>query len=209
MPPFISGLLLGLVFIFSLGPSFFTLIQTSVQKGFFRAILFALGISLCDICYVTLSILGVSAQLEKPEVKMWMAIFGSILLLGYGTYNWFKKPVIYSTEQNNSLNNTSWKYLVKGFLINAFNPFIIIFWVSIMSLVAVEYDFTLQQEISFFAGVLVTILAMDLTKAFVANRLRYLITPERILYLNRFVSLILVAFGLRIVYFLFETYVWA
>lgn len=206
MPPFITGLFFGFLFIFSLGPGFFTLIQTSVQKGFSKAILLALGISMSDICYVTLSVLGISAQLEKPEVKMWMAIIGSTVLLGYGVYSWFKPPVVYTADQDNSLNYRSWRYVVKGFFLNGFNPFIIIFWITITSIVAVRYTYTFDQQIVFFAGVLVTILTMDITKAYTAHRLRSLITSKIIQRLNRIVSVILIVFGLRIVYFLIETY---
>lgn len=206
MPPFFNGLFFGLLFIFSFGPGFFTLIQTSVQKGFSRAILLALGISLSDICYVSLSVLGISAQLEEPEVRMWMAIVGSVVLLGYGVYSWFKKPVVYDATQNSTLNNRSWRYFAKGFLLNGINPFIIIFWITITSVVAVRYTYTFNQQIIFFAGVLVTILSMDVTKAYMAHRLRELITAKIIQRLNRIVSLILIVFGLRMVYFLVETY---
>ncbi len=206
MPPFLTGLFFGFLFIFSLGPGFFTLIQTSVQKGFSKAILLALGISMSDICYVTLLILGISAELQRPEVKMWMAIIGSTVLLGYGVYSWFKPPVVYAADQDNSLNNRSWRYLVKGFFLNGFNPFIIFFWIAIASYVAVKYSYTLDQQIIFFVGVLVTILSMDIIKAYTAHRLRNLITAKIIQRLNRIVSVILIVFGLRIVYFLIENY---
>ena len=91
MHPILNGLFFGLIFIFSFGPAFFSLIQTSVQKGFKRAIFLAIGISLSDVCFASLALMGVSSLLEDPKIKLWIGLIGSIVLLAYGLYNWFKK----------------------------------------------------------------------------------------------------------------------
>lgn len=111
MPPFINGLVFGLIFLLSLGPAFFALIQTSIQQGFRKAIFFALGISISDILFVMVILLGLSAVLESDNFKFWMAIFGSIMLLGYAVYSWFKKPVYEEVEMSNDVNVA--KYFIK------------------------------------------------------------------------------------------------
>lgn len=206
MHPYFTGLLFGIIFIFSLGPGFFALIQTSVQKGFKKAVLLAVGISISDVVYVILAIMGVASLLESRNVRMWMAIFGTVLLVTYGIYSWFKKPRVYQNEIESQTDLGYLKYIAKGFLLNGFNPFIVVFWLGIIGLVAVNYDYSDRGQIYFFCGVLTTILITDITKAFIAHRLRAMVTPRAILLMNRSVSVILILFGFQMIYFLIRNY---
>tara|TARA_B100000508_G_C11365024_1_gene230829 strand:- start:72 stop:743 length:672 start_codon:yes stop_codon:yes gene_type:complete len=206
MHPYLTGLIFGLVFIFSIGPGFFALIQTSVQKGFKRAILLAIGISLSDIIYVLLSLMGVASLLEQPQIRLWLGILGTIILIFYGIYSWFKKPKLYKDEIENKKDLSYLKYLLKGFVLNGLNPFIVVFWVSIIGVVATKYEYTFNSQMTFFAGVLTTILSTDIIKAFVAHRLRTMVTPKKILILNRSVGVILILFGFQMIYFLLDNY---
>ena len=206
MHPFFTGMIFGLVFIFSLGPGFFALIQTSVQKGFKKAILLALGISLSDILYVILAVMGVATLLEAPKVRLWLGILGTVVLIVYGIYSWFKKPKLYKDKIDAKKDLSYLKYLFKGFVLNGFNPFIVVFWISIIGLTATKYDFTHNEQLTFFAGVLTTILTTDIIKAFIAHRLRSVVTPKKILILNRSVGVILILFGFQMIYFLVDNY---
>ncbi len=206
MHPYLTGLISGLVFIFSIGPGFFALIQTSVQKGFKKAILLAIGISLSDIIYVVLSIMGVASLLENPRIRLWLGVIGTIVLILYGVYSWFKKPKLYKNEIENKKDLSYLKYLVKGFVLNGFNPLILIGWISIIGVMATKYEFTFNAQISFFAGMLTTIFSTDIIKAFIAHRLRSSVTPKKILILNRSVGVILILFGFQMIYFLVDNY---
>lgn len=204
MPPYLNGLLFGLIFIFSFGPGFFSLIQTSVQKGMTKAVFLAFGIFLSDVIYVSSSLLGVVSLLETEGVKMWIAICGTVVLISYGIYSWYKKPKIYPDNVDSGIDTSHIKYLLKGLLLNGLNPFILLFWVGIIGFVSVNHDYSFTDQAIFFGGVLTTILSMDLGKAFLANRLRTVITPKSILIMNRSVGIILILFGLRILFYLFE-----
>lgn len=206
MHPFFHGLLFGLVFIFLIGPAFFALIQTSIQSGLRAAIFLALGISCSDVIYVLITILGISSFLENPEFKFWMSIGGSAILIGYGIHTWMKKPPVYN-EFDIEDRAMLVKYWVKGFFLNGMNPFIILFWLSWVSFVSVNYNYQALDQRFFFGGVLITILSSDITKAIIANKKKHLVNPRWFQRLNKVVSLILILFGLRILYFLFETYV--
>ncbi|XOV91111.1 MAG: LysE family translocator [Bacteroidota bacterium] len=206
MTPFLNGLLFGLIFVFSFGPAFFSLIQTSIQKGLSKAILLAIGISLSDITFVVLSIAGITTWIQSDRFKIGISIVGAVLLISYGIYSWFKKPKIYQNEIESPNDMKSIKYLVKGFLLNGFNPFILVFWMGIIGMVAVKFEYGPQQQPFFFAGVLITIFSMDILKAFIAHRLRSVVTPNSILIMNRSVGVILILFGLHMFYFLFSSF---
>ncbi|MFY0601540.1 MAG: LysE family translocator [Cyclobacteriaceae bacterium] len=204
MPPYFNGLLFGLIFVFSFGPGFFSLVQTSVQQGLRKAVFLAVGISLSDFVYVTLAILGAASFLDEPDVRLGFAIGGAVVLLGYGIYSWFKKPKIYPESTEKKIDKSYLKYTLKGFVLNGLNPFILVFWIGIIGIVAVKYDYNFSQQVYFFLGVVSTILTMDLIKAFLANKLRRVITPKFILILNRSIGSILILFAARIIFFLFQ-----
>ncbi|MFT6866457.1 MAG: threonine/homoserine/homoserine lactone efflux protein [Cyclobacteriaceae bacterium] len=204
MPPYINGIFLGLIFIFSFGPGFFSLIQTSIQKGFGKAIFMVFGISLSDIFYVSIGLMGLSKLLEAPNIKFLLAIVGTCVLFIYGIFSWFKKPKIYEVDSDNKIDKNFYKYVIKGFVLSGLNPFTLVFWIGLIGFVAVKYDYTFSQKVYFFSGVLSTILVTDLLKAFLANRLRNVVTTRSILIMNRSVGLILILFAIRIIFFLFD-----
>jgi threonine/homoserine/homoserine lactone efflux protein len=206
MSPFFNGLIFGLLFIFAFGPAFFALLQTSLQHGQKSAVAMALGVSLSDIVYISLALLGISSLFDNPEVKYWVALLGGVLLVGYAVYSWNKKPVVETADEIDSGNLSLAKYFLKGLLLNGLNPFIIVFWMSIISIVGVKYDYSTTQQIYFFAGMVTTIFSMDILKVLLAQRIKHLVTPKIILVFNRSVGVVLFIFGLRILYFLIDNY---
>ncbi|WP_425392330.1 LysE family translocator [Ekhidna sp.] len=205
MPPIINGLIFGLIFIFALGPAFFALIQTSIQQGLKKAIFLAVGISVSDVFYVLIVLFGMAKALETDDFKFWMGIFGVIMLCAYGVYSWFKIPKIH-TEDTVVDESNNFKQFAKGLLLNGLNPFIIVSWVTLVSAIAINFEYQFNEQIQFFGGMLITILTMDIGKAFVANRLKHLITVRFVRNMNRTVAVILVLFSLQIVYFLLVNY---
>ena len=206
MPPFINGLITGLIFIFALGPAFFALIQASIQYGFRKAIFLAFGISASDTFYVLLALFGMSKILHGENVKLWMGIFGSLLLVVFAVYSWFMKPSVY--EEDGLENGASyWRQFLKGLLLNGLNPLMIVFWATWISTITVRYDYEFVEQAQFFSGMLLMILSLDVCKAIVSQRLKHLITTRFIIRMNRAVAIILLLFTFRIVYFLFENYV--
>jgi threonine/homoserine/homoserine lactone efflux protein len=206
MPPIINGLIFGLLFVIAIGPAFFALIQTSVQRGFKPAFFLALGISFSDSLFVLLSLFGLSELLNEPKTEMYISLLAMLMLIVVGIYYWRKDPQLSSESIDETNRITLLKYTVKGLVLNGLNPFIIIFWITIISFISVNYDYSIQQDATFFLGVLITILATDIFKAFIAHRLKHMITPKIISNLNRVVGGTLILFSFRIFYFLLNTY---
>ena len=197
-------MLFGLIFILSFGPGFFALLQTSVQQGLTKALFLVLGISISDMLFITLALMGVSSFLNNPDVKMILSAGGAIVLIAYSIFSWTRKPKIYEDNPDVKIDRSYFKYTLKGFLINGFNPFILVFWIGIIGYVSVNHDYSTINEFYFFTGVLSTILIADTSKAFLANRLRRIITTRFLLIMNRSVAVILFVFGVRLLFFLFD-----
>lgn len=201
MHPIFHGLLFGLIFNLFIGPAFFALIQTSIQKGLKPAIFFALGISFSDIFFVVLVVLGVSSILDDETSRLWMGSIGSAILIVYGVYTWFKTPPSYK-ELEVGDNSGLFKYWLKGALLNGLNPFIVFFWISWVSFASVNYNYSGSSQGYFFSGVLMIILTSDITKAIIANRNKHLLNPKIFKWLNKIVAVVLLLFAVRILYFL-------
>ncbi|MCF6359193.1 MAG: LysE family translocator [Cyclobacteriaceae bacterium] len=202
MLPFFNGLAFGLIFIFSIGPAFFLLIQTSIEKGFKQAVLVAIGISIADILYVVMILKGITSLLENPDVRFWAGVTGVSLLIIFGLFSFFKNPKI-NTKSENHTPEGKIKSVGTGFLFNLFNPSTVIFWLSLVSIVEINFGYTGHQKLLFFSGVLATILSTDITKSFLAQKLKRFLTLRTIGILNKIVGIILIGFGVSLLTQLF------
>jgi threonine/homoserine/homoserine lactone efflux protein len=198
MPPFLNGLLFGLVFIFAIGPSFFLLIQNSIEYGFKRGAFIALGISLSDVLFVTLTLIGMASMLEEPGNEHILAVVAAIILIVFGVYYFLRKPKINHDEI--ITGHGVLRFMFKGFLINIFNPTIILFWITLSSTITANYDYTWAAQRNFFVGILVTIFISDLAKAYLANHVRSFITVRSVKLFNRLVGGVLVIFAASLLF---------
>ena len=197
-----NGLKFGLVLAFLVGPVFFTILQASVEKGFWVGVLVALGVSLSDIFYVIVCYFGLSAFMDQPGVTMYMGYGSGIILIAFGLYH-----VLVKSRRRNFSNpgmvrdRRPYMYLAKGFLINSMSPMVPLFWMGTVGIATIDFGYAGPGQFTlFFAGVLGTVLATDIGKAYVAGKLRELITYRLLSVMNVVVGLVLIAFGGRLIY---------
>ena len=75
---------LGFFLAFMIGPVFFTLLQTSVVKGFGAAVAFDLGVVFSDLLYILLAYFSSYQLLENLSNQPGFYVFGGTLLGIYG-----------------------------------------------------------------------------------------------------------------------------
>jgi threonine/homoserine/homoserine lactone efflux protein len=196
----LNGLKFGIVLAFLVGPVFFTIIQTSIERGFSRGALVALGVSISDMLYVAVCYLGLFQFLNEPKFRTNMAYVGGAILILFGSYHLLVKSRKAHVITVKTANETSsFKYFIKGFVINGVSPMVIIFWIGTLSVATVDMGYTRGLELFiFFAALLSTVLATDLLKAFLADKLRLLITHRFLVIMNVIVGICLLAFGVRL-----------
>jgi len=195
-----KGVQLGIVLAFLVGPVFFTLIQTSVEKGFRNGALVAIGVSLSDILYVAICYFGLFQFLNDPKSKTTMAYAGGAILIGFGLYHLIVKArrakmvSFHAAEEKKPL-----KYIMKGFIINGVTPMVFIFWIGTISIATIDFGYSTGFEFFiFFMALLTTVLVTDITKAFLADKLRRLITHRFLMIMNIVVGVFLIGFGIRL-----------
>lgn len=110
-----KGLLSGIVLSFLIGPVFFTIIQTSIERGFNSGALVAIGVSISDTCYILLTYLGLSHLTENPVIKVYLTYLGGTILLLFGAYYLFvksRKLLYFEYEQVKRKNPL--RFIAKG-----------------------------------------------------------------------------------------------
>lgn len=195
----LHGAAFGALFVFTIGPTFFAILQSSLSRGFAAGAMTAAGISICDISYATLAALGLSSLIENETFRWWLALVGGLLLFVFGILSIVRKPQLQTISDEGDAGSLG-KYFVKGVLINGINPFVIIFWMGIVGMSSVNWGYVGLDQYLFIIGMLVMILSSDLLKSFLANRLRVWITLDRIKIINRVVGVALVLFSFQLFY---------
>jgi len=199
MPPILNGLLFGLVFVFAIGPSFFLLIQNSIEYGFKKGVFIAIGISLSDVLFVSLTLVGLATIFSNPDYTGAISVIAAAILGVFGLYSIFRKPVIHN-EASLIKKQGVFRFIFKGFLFNVFNPTVAFFWITLSSTISTNYNYTWADKRNFFIGLLITIFSTDLVKAFMANHVRSFITLKAIRVFNQLVGSVLVLFALSLIY---------
>jgi threonine/homoserine/homoserine lactone efflux protein len=198
-----NGIVSGIVLAFLIGPVFFTIIQTSIERGFWSGFFVAVGVSLSDSLYILISYLGLAQFLEGSRFRHYLAYGGGAVLLGFGIYYLFVKSKRLTHYDPERIHTRSWfKLLAKGFIINGMSPMVLFFWLATVSLATTRLEYNSSNEVLIFFGAIVcTVFATDLIKAKLADRLRVLITPRFIRIMNIVLGLVLVVFAGRLIIF--------
>lgn len=200
----LEGIVLGLCLAISLGPSFFSLIQTSLGKGVYAAIRLAVGIFISDTFLVAIAILGASRLFEIHATKYIVGLVGGAVLVGYGIYTYLSKADVETViEQSEEIKVPSqWTDLVRGFFTNMANPATWLFWFiwvgTIMGRNTINGVINHVSVAIFFVSALLTVLITDLTKSFVANKIKPYLNNRTMTKINKIIGVLLFLFGVYI-----------
>jgi threonine/homoserine/homoserine lactone efflux protein len=201
MNALIEGAVLGLslAFIFGFGPAFFALMQTAVNRGFGQGVLLAFGIFLNDLTVVVLALLGSVTLIKGSENYKLLGIIGGSMLILFGLVTLIRKQVAKHKQEEQPISNKAIIYVGKGFLLNLANPFVWLFWLTVVVSATASYQANTYKLTLFFAAALGIIFTTDILKVFTASRLKYLLTEKFLIVLNIIAGTGLILFGLFLV----------
>ena len=203
MHTLIEGILLGLTLalFFGFGPAFFALIQTGIHRGFSKGFILAIGVFLNDLTVVSLSIVGAHAIMDNMHKHRLLGVVGGIVLIIFGMAT-YRHKIIANTDDKvvNIKEPHAALYLVKGFMLNIANPFVWLFWPTVVLGVAAPFMDTTSDIILFFAGTLSMVFLSDVTKVFLASRIKQYITDKFLRLINKIAGIGLVIFGVVLIF---------
>jgi threonine/homoserine/homoserine lactone efflux protein len=199
----LNGIISGIVLAFLIGPVFFTILQTSIEKGFWSGVFVAIGVSVSDALYILVAYLGLIQFMEAESFRLYLAYGGGIVLLLFGLYYLFVKSKKLSQYDPGKAGTRSWfRLAAKGFIINGLSPMVLFFWIATVGVATTRLGYTTTNEATvFFSSIVGTVFTTDVIKAKLADKLRILVTPGFIRVMNIVLGVVLVLFAGRLIFF--------
>ena len=205
MIEFIKGIVASLPLVLSVGPGTFYLMNAGLNAGSKKALWVVLGIWISDLLILALVISGNKILYEKYAFafSIFLKIMAGLVSL-MGFLSLFKKTTLSLRHQEEYRYDAGWKNVdlfFKGILVNGANPMNYLFWMSIVSLLAVAYRPLSQAYFSFLAGLMLFSLVGDLFKLGFSGLIKKILNERIIKIINIIVSIILIFAG---IYFFFR-----
>lgn len=198
----INGLMLGCILALSVGPVIFTVIKQSLNNGHTGGFSFVAGVWMSDIVLVVISNAFSALVSELLEYKDIIGYIGSAFLVIMGIFYLFFKKVTLRTDAEGKIVRFRKRDMIKifssGFLINTLNPSVFIFWLGTATALATKFGF--QQRVVIFSVCVALNIAADIFKVLLAGKLRNRLTLHNISVINKVSGVILVGFGMALLY---------
>ena len=190
---------LGFFLAFMLGPAFFVLIETSIEKGFRAATFFDLGVIFSDIIFILIAYFSSYQLLENINNQPGLYVFGGTLLSLYGVSNFIKKTTAQATtiKEKNQANYTG--LFVKGFLLNIINIGVLVFWLGLVIVVTPNLGGNYKRVIVFFSTLIVSYFLTDLIKILLAKRMKAYLKKDNIIKAKKALGILIFVFGLFLI----------
>ena len=201
----LSGLLLGLLLIFSVGPVIFTIIKLRINYGISSALYFISGVWLSDFLLAFTANVFSELLRHLIEYKAIIAVVGSILLLSMGIYYLFFKKYHSKEELDKGVkigNSTHVRLFITGFLMNTLNPGVIALWFAAATKSLTN---TNNEKLITFSICLLLNMGADIFKLNLAGKLRKKLTDKNITILNRISGVLFIVFGVALIIGIFYT----
>jgi threonine/homoserine/homoserine lactone efflux protein len=202
----LKGLTFGLLLSISVGPVLFSIIKQSLNNGHKGGLTFVFGVSASDITLVMVSNIFTELFNSIKTYKTQVGIAGCIFLVTTGIYFLFFKKVKVNEEGKQIFKFRKRDYakiFLSGYFMNTLNPSVFIFWIYASTAVI---NHTTQERMVVFITCLIWMLGADILKVFLAGKIRNRLTPHNIHNLNRLNGLLLIIFGIALIWGLLVYY---
>jgi threonine/homoserine/homoserine lactone efflux protein len=125
----LRNIFLGISIAAPIGPASLAVIQNGLRRGFLRAFLTGLGVTVADATILLVIYFGLSGFVHLPLVKVLIWVFGAIVLfyLGSMSIREAQGKIDLETAKVSTTGNPLWV----GFLVNISNPLAIVWWLGI------------------------------------------------------------------------------
>ena len=206
MSEFLPAIPIGIVLAFTIGPVFFTVLETSISKGIKAAIFVDIGVVLSDVMFFIIAFFSTNSLLKSIEenTDSWYFL-GGVLLVAYAGVSLIK--II--QEKNNPENKEGalienspnlLKMVVKGFLLNIINVVVLFYWVGIILYFGPQLEMNESKIYLFFIIIISTYFTIDLGKIYLAQQLKKKLTDIVIKTIKIVVNSFIVICGLFLIF---------
>jgi threonine/homoserine/homoserine lactone efflux protein len=195
--PIVVGVLTALTMTLGVGPGLLLYFQASVSRGFFSGLAVLSGLWVSDFCFIAIGFFGVAPLLTSISHQRTGAFVCAGILFIFGLVQLAKKPISLnqSASGQERKNKKVLKGFLAGFLINSSNPFVLVFWMTLMGFAGVNFGVKTLSFYAFFIGLISFALFFDITKCFIFSKISIHLNPSILGWIQRIagVALILAA----------------
>jgi threonine/homoserine/homoserine lactone efflux protein len=205
----VTGLGYGLLLSVMVGPAFFILIETSINRGVKHAVFFDLGVLLSDLIYLSIAYIFFSevTALMEGENSFWLKVIGGTFFIALGISDVTKRRLRKSNrppkknmmEMKDVTASNLLVNLLKGLTFNLLNPGVLFYWLTLMSILPeapAELGLTRNNQIFLYITIiLITFFSIDILKIIGAKKLKDILTPMWMSNLNLALGIVLICFG--------------
>jgi threonine/homoserine/homoserine lactone efflux protein len=189
-----NGLFTGLLLQLAIGPVFFFIINLALQKTLLDGLMGALAVTVVDYIYIALSTFGIGKLLENEKVKKIFGIVSSIVLIIFGGI--IVKGAINSGISEAVISTTNlFSSFSSVFLLTISSPMTIVFFTSLFSAKAVEYNYTKKELYFFGLGTGLATLIFMSSSVLIFSLLKGTIPRIVIQILNMIVGTLIIRYG--------------
>ena len=157
--------------------------------------------STSDIIIVLISNVFTQLFAQLNEHRTEIGIAGCVFLVSMGIFYIFFKKVKVNDEGKQMLikfrKRDFFRLYASGFLMNTLSPACFLFWITWSS---AFITYTINHRIIIFTTCLLLVLSIDIAKVMLAGKIRNRLTPHNIHIMNRINGIILIVFGLALVW---------
>ncbi len=195
---FFQGIVPGLILSAAIGPVFFMLVQTSIQRGFRLALIMEFGIIMSDSFCILCAYFGLASFFQNPAYKNIIFSVGSIVLVIFGLVTFLShKKVNFNVDEELKKGDKT-KLFWRGFLFNISNPSVIFFWMAFVGLSLPRFSNNHTEVAAYFFGTLLTVFLIDILKAWSADKIKKYMTQKAMVNFNKIAGLGISLFGVFI-----------
>ncbi len=205
--PFLDGFWIGLGFIIFIGPVFFTLLQVSLNYGFWPGFTTALGILMSDLLAIIICSFGAIPFFKNTDNQLIIALVGAIILTGLGLKFLLRPNVNTEADLKELHAGHYFEFFTKGFLVNFVNPFVFVVWIGVIGFAESKYENT-TDIIILLSATLLGIILTDTLKALFAHRISHLIKPNFLKKIYKGIGILLLVFSVRLIWYGLENMNW-
>lgn len=197
----LKGITLGLLLSISVGPVLFSIIKQSLNNGHKGGMAFIIGVSASDITMVLISNVFTQLFSTLSTHRKEIGIAGSVFLISIGVFFLFFKKINVNEEGQQVVVQFRRRDYVRialsGYLMNTLNPAVFLFWLTAST---TFINHTIQQKLVIFIVCLSIVFSADIAKVMLAGKIRKKLTPHNIHIINRVNGLILIGFGIALIW---------
>lgn len=125
------------------GPSGVLVIRRTLDKGRMGGFLTGLGVTLSDIIYIAVTMMGLSlvlGYLENPRIAMIVKLTGCLLLLVFGISTIRNNPLAKEKQAKPVRKDFFWQNILSGFLVAIVNPLVVFIYMGLFAFFSLPFD---------------------------------------------------------------------